>query len=194
MGKLRTALGHGSPQRQWLRVWPLLASLVAAGLVVLFLAASPRPHPVTLSFLCSTNDYGREVVALEITNALPREVWWRIQTGGTNYLPALTLESYDGTYLCGVWHGIAQYSGEPPVKAHSSCRPLYINPNVHVKTGGRVWLVWSDHPESTPMPRSALKEWRLSFSYFLARHGLKRPGAWVRPKSNDPHVEELVVP
>ena len=195
MRKLRTALSRGFPARGRLRVLLLLGGLGAAGLVIVFLAVSAPVQPVTLNFLRSTNEGGREIVAWEIPNRLPREVWWRIQTGGTNYPGALTLQSYDGTnYQSGVWHGMGQYSGEPPVNAHSSWRPFSTHPDVRGKSGDRVWLVWSDQPKSKPVPRSALNDWRWSFSYFLDRHGWKRAGASVRPKINDPHVEELVVP
>lgn len=182
------------PARQRLRVLLLLTGLGAVALII-FMATSPPAHPVTLSFLCSTNDGGRKVVALEISNGLPREVWWRIQMGGTNSLGTLMLDTIDGTnYQSGVWHGVGQYSGEPPVKAHSSWRPHYTNPNVHVKSGERVWLVWSDQPKSKPVPRSALYDWRWSFSCFLERHGWNRAGASVRPISTDLHVEEMMVP
>jgi hypothetical protein len=173
----------------------LLAGLGTAGLVIAFWAASSSAHSVTLSFLRSTNDGVREVIAWEINNRLPREVWWRIQTGGTNYPGSLTLQSIDGTnYQSGVWHGMGQYSGEPPVKAHSSWRPHSTHPAVRAKSGERIWLVWSDHPKSKPVRRSALDNRRLSFSYFLERNGWKLAGAWVRPKINQPHVQELVVP
>jgi hypothetical protein len=89
---------------------------------------------------------------------------------------------------------MGQYSGEPPVKAHSSWRPHSSHPKVSAKSGERIWLVWSDQPKSKPVPRSTLNDCRLSFSYFLDRHGWKRAGASVRPKNNNPHVEELVVP
>jgi hypothetical protein len=195
MSSMKTAFSRGFPASQRLRSLLLLIVLGAAWLVMVVLTASPTTHSVTLTFLCSTNDGVREVTALEITNRLPREIWWRIQTGGTNYPGSLTLESIDGvSYQSGVWHGIGQYSGEPPVKAHSSYRPFYTNPNVHIKGGERVWLVWSDQPKSMPIPHSALNDWRWSFSYFLDRHGWNRVGVLVRPNSNDPHVEELVAP
>jgi hypothetical protein len=178
-----------------LRVLLLLTGLGAAGLVIVFLAASPPAHPVTLNFVRSTNEAGRQVIVCEINNRLPREIWWRIQTGGTNYPGTLTLQSNDGTnYQSGVWHGIWQYSGEPPVQAHSSWRPYSAHPNARPVSGERIWLVWSSEPKSQPIPRGALNRWRWSFSYFLARHGWKYAGALVRPKSNDPHVEERVVP
>jgi hypothetical protein len=79
-------------KRNRLRVLLLLASLGSVALVIVFLAASPPAHPVTLNFLSSTNEGGRVVLAWEITNSLPREVWWRIQTGGTNYPGALALK------------------------------------------------------------------------------------------------------
>ena len=195
MSKLSTALGRGFPVRERLRVLLFLVGLGAGGLVVVFFIAVPAAHPVTLNFLRATNEDGREVVAWEINNRLPREVWWRIQTGGTNYLSALTLESYDGTnYQSGVWHGIGQYSGEPPVMAHSSWRPFYANPNVQVKSGERVWLVWTAQPKSEPVARGALDRGRLNVSYFLSRHGWRRAAALLRPRSNGLHVQELVVP
>jgi hypothetical protein len=185
----------GILKRNRLRIWLLLAGFGATGLVIAFLAASSPAHPVTLSFLRSTNEVGREVIAWEINNRLPREVWWRIQTGGTNYPGSLTLQSNDGmSYQSGVWHGIGQYSGEPPVQAHGSWRPMSKHPDVRGKRGDRIWLVWSDQPKSKPAPRSALDNWRWSFSYFLERNGWKLGGAMVRPKSNEPHVEEMVVP
>jgi len=185
----------GILKRNRLRIRLLLAGLGAAGLVIAFLAASSPAHPVTLSFLRSTNEGVREVIAWEITNRLPRQIWWRITTGGTNDPGSLTLQSIDGTnYQSGVWRGMWQYSGEPPVQAHGSWRPMSRHPDVRGKRGDRIWLVWTDRPKSKPAPRSALDNWRWSFSYFLDRNRWKLAGAWVRPKSNDPHVEELVLP
>jgi hypothetical protein len=195
MSNLKTAFSRGFSASQRLRSLLLLIVLGVAWLVVVVLAASPATHSVSLTFLCSTNDGVLEVAALEITNELPREIWWRIQTGDTNYPGSLALVCIDGVnYQSGVWHGMGQYSGEPPVKAHSSCRPFYTNPNVHIKSGERVWLIWSDQPKSAPISHSALYDWRQRFSYFLGRHGWTRAGALVCPKSNDPHVEELVAP
>jgi hypothetical protein len=194
MNNLETVVHRGFLTRQRFRDLLLLTCFGAVCLVIVFLTTSQPANSVTLNFLYSTNDGGHEVVGWQINNRLPREVWWRIQTGGTNYTGILTLESNDGiNYQSGVWHGIGQYSGEPPVKAHSSYRPFYINPNVHVKSGERVWLVWSDQPKSKPVPHSTLNDWRLSFSYFLDKHGWRYAGAMIRPKSDDSHLEELVV-
>ena len=186
MSKLRKALGRGLSARQWLRILLLLVGCGCAGLVLALLAASRPAHPVTLSFLRD---------GWVISNRLPHEVWWRIQTGATNSYGALRLESYDGTnYQSGVWNGISQYSGEPAVPPHSSWHPFLAHPRVRVKSGERVWLVWTAQPYSEPFQRGALSGWRVSLSHFLNRHGWRRTGTWVRPKTNDPHVEELVVP
>ena len=183
------------PASQRFRAILLLSFLGVVWLVVVIFSTCLTAHPVRLNFLCTTNASGREVVGWEISNRLPREIWWRIQTGGTNYSGSLMLESIDGVnYQSGVWHGTGQYSGEPPVKAHSSYRPFYTNPNVHIKCSERVWLVWSDQPKFPPRPPSALNGLRWSFNYFLNRHGWNRAGELFRPKNDDPNVEELVAP
>ena len=194
MSKLVTALSRGFPARQRLHILLLLLGLAGGALGIVFLVAVPPARPVTLKFPRTTNADGREIVAWEIDNRLPREVWWRIQTGGTNYAGALRLDSYNGNYVSGIWRGMWQQTGESPMEPHSSRRPYFTNPDMRPKSGERVWLVWSAQPESRPVQRGAVNRWRLGLSHCLDGHGWRRAAALVRPRSNDLHVEELLVP
>jgi hypothetical protein len=195
MSKAATKLRRIATACRRLWVLLLLAGFGAAGLIIVSLAAASHTPPVMITFVCSTNGGGREIIALEITNRLPCEVWWKVQTGNTNFFGALDLNSNDNiNYQSGVWHGVWQCSGEPPVTARSSWRPFYGNPNVRVKSGQRVWLVWSEYPKSGPIPHSTSYKLLLSLSSFFYRHGWIRAGASLYPKSDDPHVEELVAP
>jgi hypothetical protein len=164
-----------SPRKRFCVVLAL-AGLLAVGLGIALRA--PTPSSVKLQFLGPTwVDLVGERWESEITNGSSRAIWWNIQYGETNSYGRLRISQY-GTE-----------NGEPPMAPHTSWK----SHSRQLKSGTKVWFVWTDQPFQPLIPRSAFRSWRIRFSAFASRHGWKRAAEYVQPKPAERHVIELTV-